>query len=245
MELSLNASIYLFVIVFIGYTIQTISGFGAIIFALPLSLFVVNRLEILPVFLIMSVIQSFAVAYRDKDFLIKKEFAIMFSLAMIGMPFGIFLGDLIPVNIMNILLGIFIITNSVFSLWVTFKEKNEENSLLMKTYHRTYPFFSGFLQAAYGVGGPLIGTYMDKLTHNKKTYRGMISLYWCLLNPFIIAGYISRGEVSSVHLKMFFLLIPAVLLGLFIGNKTVDKITKNKFQVFVHVLLIAIGITLF
>lgn len=62
MELPIGAAIFLFVIVFIGFTIQTISGFGSMIFALPLSLMVVERLEILPVLLIMSIVQSFAVA---------------------------------------------------------------------------------------------------------------------------------------------------------------------------------------
>lgn len=245
MSLALDASIYLFVIVFIGYTIQTISGFGAIIFALPLSLFVVERLEILPVFLIMSVFQSLAVAFRDREYLMKKEFFIMFGLAMLGMPVGIFLGDLIPNEIMNICLGVFIIVNSVYSIRLIQKGQDGEGGLMMRSYHRSYPFLSGFMQAAYGVGGPLIGTYMDKVTHNKKTYRGMISLYWCLLNPFIIFGYLTRGEIHASHFSMFLLLAPAVALGLFVGNRTVDKISKRRFQMLVHSMLIAIGLTLF
>lgn len=243
MDLAINAAICLFVIVFIGYTIQTISGFGAIIFALPLSLIFVERLEVLPIFLIMSVFQSFAVAFKDRKHLMKKEFIIMFALAMIGMPFGMLIGDFIPVNILNIALGCFIIINSIYSLKATLKEK--QSNTMMKLYHRAYPFFSGFLQAAYGVGGPLIGTYMDKLTHDKKSYRSMISLYWCFLNPFIIMGYITKGEINSSHFGMFMLLAPAVLLGLLVGNKIIDKISKRKFQIFVHTLLILIGLTLF
>lgn len=244
MELGWSAAVYLFAIVFVGYTIQTISGFGAIIFALPLSLFVVDRLEVLPVFLIMSVFQSMAVAYRDRAFINKKEFTIMFILAMIGMPIGILIGDYIPVNVMNVVLGIFIIINSAISLYKTLKEDGNQ-SILLQTYHRAYPFLSGFMQAAYGVGGPLIGTYMDKVTHDKKTYRGMISLYWCLLNPFIITGYLFRGEINASHASMFLLLFPAVALGLVVGNKTVDYISRKKFQLFVHSLLICIGLTLF
>lgn len=243
MDLAINVAIYIFVVVFVGYTIQTISGFGAIIFALPLCLIFVDRLEVLPVFLIMSVFQSFAVAYRDRKHILKKEFIIMFALAMLGMPLGMLMGDYLPVNIANIALGCFIIINSVFSLYATFKKK--QASIVKRFYRRLYPFFSGFLQAAYGVGGPLIGTYMDKLTHEKKTYRSMISLYWCLLNPFIIIGYITRGEINSSHLGFFVLLAPAVLLGLIVGNKTIDKISKRKFQIFVHSLLIIIGLTLF
>lgn len=243
MELAIGRAIFLFVIVFIGYTIQTISGFGAVIFALPLSLFVVDRLEILPVFLLMSVFQSFAVAYKDREFIIKKEFYIMFALAMAGLPMGILIGDIVPIIFINIILGVFIIINSLHSL-IRIIKKQDGDQVLAK-YHRIYPFISGFIQAAYGVGGPIIGTYMDKLTDDKRTYRSMISLYWCLFNPIIIVGYLLRGEINKSHIGMFLLLIPAVGLALFVGNKAIDFISKRKFQILIHVMLIIIGSTLF
>ena len=52
----------------------------------------------------------------------------------------------------------FIIFNSGYSLYVDARKK--ETSSEMKIYHYLYPVFSGLLQTAYGVGGPLIGTYM-------------------------------------------------------------------------------------
>lgn len=243
MDYPIYVATFLFVVVFIGYTIQTISGFGAIIFALPLSMLFVDRLEVLPVFLVMSVFQSLAVAYKDREYIVLKEFVVMFLLAMVGMPIGILAGDYLSVNVANVVLAIFIIANSFYSLYTTFK--SSEPNLEKRFYHTAYPFLSGFLQSAYGVGGPLIGTYMDKLTHEKKTYRSMISLYWCLLNPFIIVGYFMRGEINASHLNMTLLLAPAVFLGLLVGNKTIDRISKRKFQIFVHSLLILIGITLF
>ena len=244
MGLSIGKAILLFVIVFMGYTIQTISGFGSMIFALPLSLMVVDRLEILPVFLVLSIFQSFSVAYKGRQFIIKKEFNTMILLAIMGLPLGILIGDLIPVMVMNILLGIFIIINSLHSLIKIIRKQNEPELVLSK-YHGIYPFLSGFMQAAYGVGGPLIATYMDKVTDDKNVYRSMMCLFWCLLNPIIIIGYITRGEINSSHFGMFLLLIPAIGLALFVGNKIIDHISKRKFQIFVHSLLIIIGCTLF
>jgi uncharacterized membrane protein YfcA len=91
MDLSINVSIFLFIVVFMGYTLQTISGFGAVLFALPLCMIFVERMEILPIFLSMSIFQSFALAYRDKEYLLKKEFSKMFTLATVGMIFGMFI----------------------------------------------------------------------------------------------------------------------------------------------------------
>lgn len=244
MGFQLETAVFLFVVVFIGYTIQTMAGFGATVFSLPLSLLVVDRMEVLPVFLLTSVIQSVAVAYKDREFIKKADFLTMLVLAMVGMPMGILMGGLIPQSLMNIILGVFIISNSIISLRLIIKSKGN-HELVLKKLHRIYPILSGFLQAAYGVGGPLIAAYMDKVTHNKRTYRSMMSLYWCILNPFVFIGYMLRGEVNAGHSMMLLLLLPAVILGVLLGNRTIDFISKQKFQIFVHSLLIIIGSTLF
>lgn len=72
-NMDLFTSSALFIIVLIGYWIQSISGFGAIIFALPLSLFFIDKTLFLPVVLFMSVIQSLAIAYKDRKYIDRKK----------------------------------------------------------------------------------------------------------------------------------------------------------------------------
>jgi len=230
-------------IVFIGFWIQTVSGFGAMIFTIPLTMLLIDRSLYLPVGLLMAVLQSIAVVYKDKEHILKKDFLILLALAGIGAPVGLLLGDAIDSKLMNIFLGLFIIGNSGYSLYIVLRKIHVDEK--MKKYHLTYPVLSGFLQAAYGVGGPLIGTYMNKLTHHKRTYRAMISLYWIVLNPFIIIGYALRGNITMEHGELFLLLFPVVLLALYVGNRTIDKISKKGFQIFVHSMLVSIGFTLF
>lgn len=243
MNLPIYVMIYLFVFTFCGYTIQTVTGFGAVIFALPLCMLFVDRLDVLPVFLMMSIYQSLNIAYKDRKFIDLIGFAKMFALAICGMIIGMMLGNIVPEHLLNIILGIFIIFNSLYSLYLLYS--NKQNSKVLKSYHYTYPIISGMMQSSYGMGGPLISMYMDKVTNNKNTYRGMLSLYWGMLNPFIIIGYFIRGQITINHFHMFLLLFPAVLLGLFIGNKVLMKISVKKFQTFVYIMLICIGITLF
>ena len=166
----------------------------------------------------------------------------MLGLAGIGAPIGLLLTDVLDEGLMNIFLGLFIMGNSGYSLYIILRKIHVDRK--MKKHHFTYPILSGFLQAAYGVGGPLIGTYMDKLTHHKRTYRAMISLYWVVLNPFIIFGYFLKGDINIEHGQLFLILFPVVLLALYLGNHTIDKISKKGFQIFVHSMLFAIACTL-
>ncbi|PHR74431.1 MAG: hypothetical protein COA66_01170 [Arcobacter sp.] len=233
----------LMIIVFVGFWIQTVSGFGAMIFTIPLTMLLIDKSLYLPVGLLMAVLQSIAVVYKDREHILKKDFIILLSLAGIGAPIGLFLGDQIDSKLMNIGLGLFIIGNSGYALYIILRKINVDRK--MKKYHYTFPVMSGFLQAAYGVGGPLIGTYMDKLTTHKRTYRVMISLYWIVLNPFILIGYFLRGDINLEHGQLFLFLFPVVLLALYVGNRTIDKISKKGFQIFVHTMLVSIAFTLF
>ena len=241
--MDLFTSVTLFIIILIGYWIQSISGFGAIIFALPLSLFFIDKSIFLPVILFTSIIQSLAIVYKDHRYIDRKKFITMLFLSGVGIPFGLIIPDYLNLTIANYLLGSFIIFNSGYTLYLDIKNKKRDNKI--RLFHHLYPFFSGILQTAYGMGGPLIGTYMNKQTKKKRTYRVMISLYWCILNPFIIIGYFFKTSIDIRHLKLFLLFFPAVILGYLLGNFTIDKISQKKFECVTHIILIIIGFTLF
>lgn len=236
---------YLFFITFIGFLIQSISGFGSAVFALPLSVLVVQRIDVLPVFYILSIMQSITIVYQDRKYILKKQFLLMISLAIIGIALGIFIGNALNEKILNYIIGVFIIVNSAMNLYATIKNKKSKEISNYGHQYKILPLFSGFLQATYGIGGPLIATYMNSVTEIKKSYRVMISFYWCILNPIIIVGLFSRGEIKLSHLGTLLALIPAMLLGIYVGNKVVDKISRRNFQILIHCILIFVGMTLF
>lgn len=235
---------FLFIITFIGFLIQSIAGFGSSIFAIPISAFVITKSEVLPAFIILSAMQSIIITIQDRKYILKKDFIIMISLALIGMMIGISINNILDEKIINYIIGSYIIINSSINLYKTFKNKyykNKKYSYLNKI----LPIFSGLLQTIYGIGGPLIASYMDSITNEKRTYRVMISTYWSILNPIIIITMLLNGTMKLHHLNILMYLIPAMILGIIMGNKVVDKITKRNFQITVHTILVLVGISLF
>ncbi len=241
--MELTVLIYLLAIVTLGYLIQSISGFGAIIFSLPLAMIFIDASLFVPVALVFSILQSGYIAFRDWKHIEKKQFMIMIALAGIGAPLGLYLSSRMNEQVMNYFLGIFICINSVQHIVKLIKGAGVEQKMKSHTY--IYPLMSGLLQAAYGVGGPMIGAYMSKVTDEKKTYRAMLSLYWTVLNPFILFGYYISGVLGREHVILFTKLFPAVVIGLLLGNLVVDKISQKKFSIFVNAMLIVIGVSLF
>ncbi len=243
MKMELQILLGLMLIVFTGFWIQTISGFGSMVFMLPLAILLIDKSLFLPVSLAMAVFQSTVIAYKDRQYIIKKDFLILLTQAGIGAPFGIFLKDYVSSQTMNYSLGVFILINSISGLYFLIKKSKSVSTL--KCYHHSYPFFSGLLQAAYGVGGPILAAYLNKKTTHKRIFRSMFSLYWVILNPFILLAFLINGDLSFAHVELFIYLLPSLVLAIYIGNRTVDKISKTAFQTFIHIILILISFSLF
>ncbi len=238
--------IYLFIITLIAYTIQSIAGFGCAIFAIPLISLVMDKELILPAFCSLSVLQTFTIVLKDKKHIMKKEFIIMLGLAILAIPIAMFTGEIVDKKIINITIGLYITANSIYGLvtMLTKTKTRKPKSKLRKKLTYALPLLSGFLQTIYGVGGPLIATYMESVTTDKKKFRVMLSLYWFCLNPIIIAGLIINHKINMIHIKYFTLLVPAMFIGVYIGLKVSDKISKRTFQIAIHSILSIIGISL-
>lgn len=113
-------AVALFLIVVAGYWIQSISGFRAVIFALPLVILFIDRSLFLPVALSMSFFQSLGIAYRDRTYIEKKTFLTMLGLACLGLLAGMVITEIFDETIINNLLGTFIILNSGYNLYVSY-----------------------------------------------------------------------------------------------------------------------------
>lgn len=241
--MEISVIVYLLAIVMLGFMIQSISGFGSIIFSLPLALYFIDASLFVPVALVFSILQSGYIAFTDWRYIDGKNFLIMIVLAGIGAPIGLYLASIMDEQVMKYALGLFICINSITHIVKMMKGSDINQKLKGHTY--LYPMLSGLMQAAYGVGGPMIGAYMSKVTNEKKTYRAMLCLYWTVLNPFILFGYYLSGLLGREHAILVFKLLPAVVAGVLLGNLVIDKISQRKFSLFVNSMLVVIGLSLF
>ncbi len=241
--MSLGVVAFLLVIVFGGFLIQSIAGFGAVIFSLPFALLVLGHQEYVPVTLMLTILQSAYIAYKDRAFINWKEFFKMIILAFIGMPIGLYVFKNLSEDYLKILLAIYIIINSSISLYGISRKKARLRNIGKQKY--ILPVLSGCLQASFAVGGPMISAYISKVFSEKRQFRVMICLYWCVLNPVILLGFYFSELLNFGHAKLFVILLPAMVGGIIIGNILIDKISQSKFEILVHSGLIVSALLLF
>jgi hypothetical protein len=241
--MDLSTIVFLLIIVFAGFLIQSISGFGAVIFSLPFALLLLDYHEYVPVTLILTILQSLYIAYKDREYIDWKAFRKMIVLAFIGMPIGLYVFKNLPEDYLKALLAMYIIINSSISLYRISNKKLATKE--MGKWGNLLPIMSGCLQASFAVGGPMISAYISKVFSEKRKFRVMICLYWCVLNPVILLGMQFSGLLNSGHVKLFAILFPAMAMGILGGNILIDKISQLKFEIFVHSGLIVSALLLF
>lgn len=233
-----------FIIIFIAYFIQGVTGFGSAIFALPLASIFMPLNRIIPSLLVFSVMQNTGIVVTDRKHIIKRDLVKIISLILVGVPFGIILFNKLPEDILKIFLSLMIIYISISS-FIKMKTKKDKTNNKKSFMDFLYLFFGGCIHGAFGTGGPLIVVYFVKRIHNKKVFRATMCFIWMVINVVLII----QRAIEGWYTTSVFLLIGCgaffVIIGTYFGNIVHNHISEEKFLKISYVILFFTGISLF
>ena len=102
---------------------------------------------------------------------------------------------------------------------------------------------SGILCGLYGIGA-LLGAYISRVSDNTKEFKANICAVFIVENTFRIILYFVTGIMTIEVLKQFFILVPFMLIGLFIGIKCSNVMDDKMAKKIVIVMLIISGAAL-
>lgn len=235
--------ILFFIIIFIAYFIQGVTGFGSAIFALPLASIFMPLNTIIPSLLVFSVMQNTSIVVTDRKHIIKGDLIKIISLILIGVPFGIILFNKLPENILKIFLSLMIIYISISS-FTKMKTKKDKSNNKTSPFDFLYLFFGGCIHGAFGTGGPLIVVYFVKRIHNKKIFRATMCFIWMVINIILIMQRAIEGWYTTEVLILIGCSAFFVIIGTYFGNIVHNHISEEKFLKVSYVILLCTGISL-
>lgn len=160
------------------------------------------------------------------------------------MPIGIYLFNSAPNEIIKPLFGVFIAVLAALELWTAYQLR-EKPAPLVAWKAWLFLFSGGIVQGLYASGGPLVVYYSAREFESKKEMRSTLSALWFILNLTLAGTLVYSGRINSESLTIDAALIPAVLLGFFVGDKIHDRVSEKTFRLSVYVLLFIAGTGLF
>jgi uncharacterized membrane protein YfcA len=242
-SLSTIAIVYCCVVMLIAYAARGASGFGAAA-AMPLLGLVIPLKVLIPAWTLIGLAAGAALFGSDRRHIAWAEMGRLVPGCLVGIAVGLFIFKLLDSATLAKTLGVMVLLYGGYSLWGTFGTAPKA-----KMPPRTAALVGGF---GGGVLGTVIGTmgsvffamYFDAIRLAKENFRATMTAILLTLGVVRGIGYWAIGEFTREVLLVTALVFPAMLLGIFIGNRFHHGMSELVFRRTVSGALIASGLAL-
>jgi hypothetical protein len=225
-----------FLSAFISEIVGTIAGFGSSTIFL-LALFFVDfktAIILVAVFHISGNISKVTFFKHGLNWNILATFGVPSVLLAL---LGTHLIDIIPQNILKLILGIFLISFSAFSL--------RTSKITIPADHKTLVAggsLSGFFAGLIGTGGALRAFFLTGFNLEKFTYIATAASIDLVTDATRIPVYITQGFLDERFYYYIPILVGLAVAGSYLGRKIVGKINQELFRKVVLFAIILVSI---
>jgi len=103
---------------------------------------------------------------------------------------------------------------------------------------------SGVLTGLFGTGGPPLIFYYQLRGSDKAAFRGNLMAIFLLMTAVRVPSYAAFGLITAPRIWSSLAVLPAVLVGAFIGDRVHLRIAEASFRRLVSIALVIIGVVL-
>ena len=233
----LNDLLAVIVIICIAAVLQSISGFGFSLLAMPLLSIFVDIQDAVVIATLCGIFTN-AVHLR-KDFqLVERSIARRISLsALIGMPLGVVVLSVFSATQMRAIIGAVIVV-LVFLMMRNFILKTENTNVDI-----VLGAFSGLLATSVSTNGPPLVFLLQSKQLDPWRLRATLAYVFTISGcaSFIVLMIAGKGSIEAFQYAM--LSLPAMYLGTVVGRKARLRVTLEAFKRLMYVLLLATAVS--
>ena len=233
----LNDLLAVVVIICIAAVLQSISGFGFSLLAMPLLSIFVDIQDAVVIATLCGIFTN-AVHLR-KDFqLVQRSIARRISLsALIGMPLGVVVLSVFSATHMRAIIGAVIVV-LVFLMMRNFILKTENTNVDI-----VLGAFSGLLATSVSTNGPPLVFLLQSKQLDPWRLRATLAYVFTISGcaSFIVLMIAGKGSIEAFQYAM--LSLPAMYLGTVVGRRASLRVTQEAFKRLVYVLLLATAVS--
>lgn len=227
-------------VIFIGYFMFGISGFGASLITVPLLSHVESPAHLLPMLVLLDISAALILGARFRADMNRREIAGLIPFTVLGCAFGVTLLVALPREALMIAIGVFTLFYAAYQLYDPVDVKP-----ISRGWAAPAGFIGGMMGTLFGAGAPPYVMYLTRRVADKSALRSTIAAMAVLaigarLLAFAGAGLMFKQEPWLVAL----LLTPAAGLGLYCGHRVHLRINRTQMLRAIFVMLLVSGGTL-
>lgn len=223
-----------------AFFVKGLCGFANTLVFTSILGFTTDNINISPVELILGYPSNIIVAWKEKKHIDWRICLPLAALVIGGSLPGVLLLKNADVRMIKIVFGFVVVAIGLEMLLreytkIAFKESKIALALI--------GVLSGLLCGLYGIGA-LLAAYVGRVTGSSSSFKANICIVFWIENTFRIVAYSMVGIITPETLKNAVLLVPAMLLGLFLGMKSGAVLKEETVKKIVIVALILSGAAL-
>lgn len=227
------------VLVFFAVLVQTLSGFGFAIIAMPLVTLILGIQTAAPLIAMMGLTVCAINAVRYRRAINLGELARLAVASAIGVPVGIWLQSNVSETLVRQALGFVLAAYALYALLRPATARLESTKW-------AYPagFLAGCLGGAYNTPGPPAIVYGSLRQWPKDEYRAVLQTFFFCNAVLVVASHTVAGNVNADVLRLFGWALPAVLMGILAGARLDKAVNQERFRTLVTVMILGLGVVL-
>ncbi len=227
------------IILFISTLARSTFGFGDALIAMPLLSLVMGVHTAAPIVVLVSVTIAITIVGGEWYKIDIKAAWRLIIASVLGIPLGLLLLKTAPEGIMKGILGIVLILFGVYNL-----TKPILFTLNQPRWAYGFGFIAGILGGAYNANGPPIVIYGTLRRWSPTRFRATLQAFFMISGIFLLLGHALGGLWTAQVLQLYALSLPIVFIAIFLGGKLNQRISTHRFERFLYISLIILGILL-
>jgi uncharacterized membrane protein YfcA len=237
LDLSPLALAFCALVLLLNFVLRGSLGFGGAL-GLPLLALAIPVKVIAPAWSLFGILSSVAIVGHDRRHVAWAEFARLLPGCLLGIAAGIFVFKALDTVVLARALGVFIIVYAAYSWW----KPAFRNPALVRP---LASFLSGVVGTIFGSMATIFfSMFLDAGRMSKEAFRATISAMILTISIARTAGYAAVGELTWDSVILCAASIPAMGIGLLVGDRIHTGLSPAAFQRFVCIALAACGVAL-
>jgi uncharacterized membrane protein YfcA len=224
-------------IAFLGALIFGITGFGSSLVTIPLASQFVPLKFALALFSLVDVCSAFSVGLENPRHAVRAEWHRLVPTILAGTALGVTLLVNLPRSTGMLLLGIFVVSFAIYSLW-----RRGPAGVVSPVWGWLAGLGGGITSALFGAGGPPYAIYLSQRGLTKEQFRATMGFATMTSISVRVVAFLVTGLLlnKSVWLNAL-VAVPAALLGLWLARHFYLRISREALMRAVALILLASG----
>jgi len=241
--ITIETIILMSLIVVFAYSIKGITGFGEGLFSIPLLLLFLDLKFILPVYVVIQLVADVFLIYSFRKDIDMQIIKVILVASIIGVIVGVLFLKIADSVFLKSVFGVLVVIYSLKILIFNKKRKKKEVKK-NRIFGNAAGFIGGFIDAVFNTGGPPVIMYLNYVKLKKVAFRATCVTSFFVFHVTRLIMYSVNGLMEFEKIVIGLYLLPAMVIGSFIGMKVHLKINEKMFERVIGVVLLCVGVLL-